>query len=48
MDSYFKEKLAQILKTLKAQGITVVMVPTTWEFCAQYGDLVSMFLTADS
>lgn len=43
MDSYFKEKLAQILKKLKAQGITVVMVSHDVEFCAQYGDLVSMF-----
>ena len=43
VDSFFKDKLAQILEKLKAQGITVVMVSHDVEFCAQYGDLVSMF-----
>lgn len=43
MDGFFKEKLAQILEKLKAQGMTVVMVSHDVEFCAQYGDLISMF-----
>ena len=43
MDCLFKEKLARILEKLKAQGMTVVMVSHDVEFCAQYGDLISMF-----
>ena len=43
IDSFFKEKLAQILCKLKAQGITVVMVSHDVEFCAKYADSVSMF-----
>ena len=43
LDSFFKQKFAQILFRLKEQGITVVMVSHDVEFCAQYADLVSMF-----
>lgn len=43
IDSFFKEKLAQILGDLKKQGVTVVMVSHDVEFCAQYADRVSMF-----
>ncbi len=43
IDSFFKEKLAQILYKLKKQGITIVMVSHDVEFCAKYADLVSMF-----
>ena len=43
IDSFFKETFAQILRDLKAQGITVVMVSHDVEFCARYADLVSMF-----
>lgn len=43
MDGFFKEKLARILEKLKSQGMTVVMVSHDVEFCAQYGDLISMF-----
>ena len=43
IDSFFKEKLAQILCKLKEQGITIVMVSHDVEFCAKYADLVSMF-----
>ncbi len=43
IDSFFKEKLAQILCKLKKQGITIVMVSHDVEFCAKYADLVSMF-----
>ena len=43
IDSFFKEKLADILCKLKDQGITIVMVSHDVEFCAKYADLVSMF-----
>ena len=43
IDSFFKEKLAEILCKLKQQGVTVVMVSHDVEFCAKYADLVSMF-----
>ena len=43
IDSFFKEKLATILCTLKEQGITIVMVSHDVEFCAKYADMVSMF-----
>ena len=43
IDSFFKEKLADILCKLKEQGITVVMVSHDVEFCAKYADRVSMF-----
>ena len=43
LDSFFKVKFAQILKQLKAEGITIVMVSHDVEFCAEYADLVSMF-----
>ena len=43
LDSFFKVKFAAILETLKAEGITIVMVSHDVEFCAEYADLVSMF-----
>ena len=43
IDSFFKETFAGILQTLKAKGITIVMVSHDVEFCARYADLVSMF-----
>ena len=43
IDSFFKEKLAKLLCTLKTQGLTVIMVSHDVEFCARYADLVSMF-----
>ncbi len=43
IDSFFKEKLAAILRELQQQGITIVMVSHDVEFCAKYADLVSMF-----
>ena len=43
IDSFFKETFAEILKQLKSQGITVIMVSHDVEFCARYADLVSMF-----
>ena len=43
IDSFFKEKLADIFCKLKNQGITIVMVSHDVEFCAKYADMVSMF-----
>ena len=43
IDSFFKEKLAQILCKLKQQGVTVIMVSHDVEFCAKHADMVSMF-----
>ena len=43
IDSFFKEKLADILCKLKDRGITIVMVSHDVEFCARYADMVSMF-----
>ena len=43
LDSFFKQKFAGILKKLRAEGITIVMVSHDVEFCAEYADLVSMF-----
>ena len=43
IDSFFKEKLAQVLCKLKEQGMTIVMVSHDVEFCAKYADMVSMF-----
>ena len=43
LDSFFKLKFADILRKLKEQGITIVMVSHDVEFCAEYADLVSMF-----
>ncbi len=43
LDSFFKGKFAQILKKLKADGITIIMVSHDVEFCAEHADLVSMF-----
>lgn len=43
IDSFFKLKLAQILKRLCESGVTVIMVSHDVEFCAMYADYVSMF-----
>lgn len=43
MDGFFKQSFAQILRDLKKQGITVLMVSHDVEFCAQNTDVVSMF-----
>ena len=53
IDSFFKERLAGILETLKQRGIAIVLVSHDVEFCARYADFVSMFfdgqiLTTDS
>lgn len=43
LDGYFKIKLANILKKLTANGVTVVMVSHDIEFCARYADVCAMF-----
>ena len=43
LDSFFKQKFAQILRKLRQQGMTIVMVSHDVEFCAEHADLVSMF-----
>ncbi|MEG1240711.1 MAG: ATP-binding cassette domain-containing protein [Oscillospiraceae bacterium] len=42
IDSYFKEKLAKILKRLQAGGTTILMVSHDIEFCASYADRCAM------
>ena len=43
LDSFFKQKFAQILRKLRQQGMTIVMVSHDVEFCAEHAGLVSMF-----
>ena len=43
IDNFFKIKLAEILRKLIDQGVTIVMVSHDVEFCARYADCVSMF-----
>ena len=43
IDNFFKLKFADILKKLKASGVTVLMVSHDVEFCAKYADIVGMF-----
>ncbi len=43
MDAHFKKAFAQILKGLKAKGVTIVMVSHDIEFCAKYADRCAMF-----
>lgn len=43
IDSFFKLKFAEVLKKLKKQGVTIIMVSHDIEFCAKHADIVSMF-----
>ena len=43
LDCRFKNTFAQLLKKLKEQGITIIMVSHDVEFCAEHADMVSMF-----
>ena len=43
LDPFFKITLAEILKDLAAQGITILMVSHDIEFCAEYADRCAMF-----
>lgn len=38
LDSHFKVKLAEILKKLREEGVTIIMVSHDIEFCARYAD----------
>ncbi|MBR5572796.1 MAG: ABC transporter ATP-binding protein [Oscillospiraceae bacterium] len=43
IDSFFKLQFAEIMKKLKQQGVTIIMVSHDVEFCARHADTVSMF-----
>lgn len=43
LDGHFKEKLANILKKLQVDGVTIVMVSHDIEFCASYATRCAMF-----
>lgn len=43
LDGHFKKKLADILKKLQADGITIVMVSHDIEFCAGHASRCAMF-----
>lgn len=43
LDKHFKRKLAEILRKLLHNGVTVVMVSHDVEFCANYADRCAMF-----
>lgn len=43
LDGHFKQRFADILNTLKASGITIIMVSHDIEFCAEYADRCAMF-----
>ncbi len=43
MDALFKEQFADILKGLKGEGVTVIMVSHDIEFCAAHADRCAMF-----
>ena len=42
MDAHFKKVFANILKTLKLNGVTIIMVSHDIEFCAEYADRCMM------
>lgn len=43
LDGCFKKKLAELLKKLASDGVTIVMVSHDIEFCARYADICAMF-----
>ena len=43
LDAYFKETLAEILKKLAQDGMTVILVSHDIEFCARHTDRCAMF-----
>ena len=43
IDTYFKKKLASILRRLMEEGMTVLLVSHDVEFCASYADQVAFF-----
>ncbi len=47
LDPFFKIKLAEILNSLKRQGVTIFMVSHDIEFCASYADRCYMFFDGE-
>lgn len=43
LDGFFKQSLAEIMKGMKAEGKTVIMVSHDVEFCARYADTCALF-----
>ncbi|WP_138204549.1 ABC transporter ATP-binding protein [Haloimpatiens lingqiaonensis] len=43
LDSFFKYKLGAIIKKLKQDGVTIIIVSHDLDFCAEYSDKCSMF-----
>ncbi len=43
MDIFYRKQLADILKELQKEGVTVIMISHDIEFCAKYVDRVAMF-----
>ncbi|MBE7044268.1 MAG: ATP-binding cassette domain-containing protein [Ruminococcaceae bacterium] len=43
MDAHFKAEFARILQSLKADGVTIVMISHDIEFCAEYANRCALF-----
>lgn len=43
MDAPFKKRFAEILASLKQDGVTIVMVSHDMEFCAEHADMCALF-----
>lgn len=43
LDSFFKSKLGAVMKKLKNDGVTILIVSHDLDFCAEYSDRCSMF-----
>ncbi|MDD6308856.1 MAG: energy-coupling factor transporter ATPase [Clostridia bacterium] len=43
LDAHFKQIFADIIRNLKTNGVTIVMVSHDIEFCAEYADRCAMF-----
>jgi energy-coupling factor transport system ATP-binding protein len=48
LDSYFKAKLAKILRKLQDEGATIVMVSHDIEFCANYADRCALLFDGEA
>jgi energy-coupling factor transport system ATP-binding protein len=47
LDSFFKDKLGEILRRLNAEGVTVVLVSHDIEFCARHADDCALLFDGD-
>lgn len=47
LDSFFKEKLGNIIEKLKKDGVTIIIVSHDLDFCAEYSDVCSMFFNGN-